>query len=1069
MFALQSLRRSNHRQVRIVSIAALLFAWIGGISRQSACADEPAPVRPQAVVNLTFDEAAGDALDSAVVGTAKDNATFVNGATRVKSPFWNQSGKQAVVLDAAARQILQIADSPDLDRPDAVSLSMFFVNLHPASDTAARGLAAKRDDVKQITNYGINYLNNTDTFQVYLNDGAGVKIASFSLNAAIGHRRPVFITAVFQVGDAPAPDADEDKDDVLIRFYTNGQPVKPKSAAGGIVVENDVWLTDVKVANLVNDVPLTLGASNAGIEFANCLIDEFSLFAKALSHEEVSRLFVEVAGPNVTAQIADEGQPLPAGPEIAALSLYGLPRGQATVLAITGTNLLPEPVLVSSAPIEKQVLRPGATPERVEFEVTVPATAPAGHFPIRVQTPRGISGLLTVAVDSLPQVPFVESSPEKPVALPVAISGLLSGQQQLKVYFAGKAGQRLVVDLECKRLGAAMEPVLELRTPRGAPLAIAWGRPQYGGDTRIEAHLFADGVYSVEIHDLAYQAPGQNSFRLKIGDLKLIDTTFPSAVGSGAQRTVTAIGPGMDPAATLAVDMQDQLPGQVRTVNLPVETGAVGPAPYVVSSGAVEVLEEPQSDGKLQSIDAQFAERAHVPIVINGRIARQGESDKYLLQVKPGLTISLSAEGYSMHSPLDAQLVVLSHPDGNRLAVSEERPALDFAVPAGINAIQVGISDLNHRGGPEFVYRLRIARAGHPDFSLAIGSERARLARDGSTVLRLDVNRAGYDGPIALALQGAPEITLSPAEIPAGASKAFVVLTAKSAEATPAALVKHLRIAGTSAGLDPPLVRVALGSHDKRLSFIPGSRSDLTCTLTGPTGLALELGNLPPVWFKGADNEVPLTFKVQNPETTAHAVVRLTLMTTEVPRTDIDPADPTKQKRIPVPMLHSLPGQTLASGETAGALRVAVPLEVVESQIDCVVKAELVPHAFSDKVLATVFSAPFRLPVQNAVSVELAANNLNLTGNAQTKFTGAVKRTARFTGAVDVSLVNLPAGYAAPKVTVAPEQEQFEIVVTSPAVAAAADLPNIQFRITSPLGNLMQKDVAVATKVAPGQ
>ena len=55
---------------------------------------------------------------------------------------------------------------------------MFFVNLHPASDTAARGLAAKRDDVKQITNYGINYLNNTDTFQVYLNDGAGFKIGN---------------------------------------------------------------------------------------------------------------------------------------------------------------------------------------------------------------------------------------------------------------------------------------------------------------------------------------------------------------------------------------------------------------------------------------------------------------------------------------------------------------------------------------------------------------------------------------------------------------------------------------------------------------------------------------------------------------------------------------------------------------------------------------------------------------------------------------------------------------------------------------------------------------------------
>jgi hypothetical protein len=514
--------------------------------------------------------------------------------------------------------------------------------------------------------------------------------------------------------------------------------------------------------------------------------------------------------------------------------------------------------------------------------------------------------------------------------------------------------------------------------------------------------------------------------------------------------------------------MHDQVPGQVRSVNLPAETGAVGPAPSVVSSGAVEMTEELQTDGKLQSIDAQFAERAHIPIVINGRISRHGESDKYLLQVKPGLSLSLSAEGYSMHSPLDAQLMVLSYPEGNRLAISEERPALDFAVPAGTNAIQVAISDLNHRGGPEFVYRLRIARAGHPDFSLSVGSERARLARDGSAVLRLDVNRAGYDGPIALALQGAPEITLAPVEIPAGASKSLIVLSAKSGEASPGVLVRHLRISGTSAGLDPPLVRVALVPPDGRLAFVPGTRSDVTCALTGPAGAALELGNLPQVWFRGADAEIPLTLKLQNAEL-AHQAVRLTLMTTEVPRTEIDPKDPAKQKRVPIPMLHSLPGETLSAGETAGALHIAVPLEVVEGQIDCVVRAEFVPHAFSDKVLTTVYSSPFRLPVQNAVSVQLAANNLSLTGNAQTKFAGAVKRTARFTGSVDVSLVNLPAGYTAPKVTVAPDQEQFEIVVSAPAVTEAADLPNIQFRVTSPLGSLMQKDVPVASKVAPGQ
>src|SRR5579872_1731990 len=717
-----------------IAVIAAVMASVGLTlaDRRAATADEPAAIRSQAVVNLTFDEASGDALDSAAAGAAKDNGGLQNGAVRMKSPFWGQSGKQAIVLDAGAKQFVQVADSPDVDRPEAVSVSLLFVNLIPNGTAGGfHGIVAKRDEAKQITNYGINYAANLDTLQAYVNDGGGYKVATFSLGGAVGYRRPVFITAVFQVGDAPAPDADEDKDDVLIRLYANGQPVKPKGSIGGTVADNDVWLTDVKVANLLNDTPLTLGASSPTTEFASCVIDEFSLFPRALTNDEVVQLFAEVAGPDALAHVADEAKPVAAGPEIANLSLMGLTRGQTTVLSISGTNLLPDPVVVSSAAIEKQVLRPGATAEKIEVELTVPATASAGHFPLRVQTSRGISGALTVAVDSLPQIPFVESSPEKPIALPVAISGTMTGQQQVKVYIAGKAGQHLVADLECKRLGSAMEPVLELRNPRGAPLSIAWGRPRYGGDTRIVADLFADGVHSIELHDLAYKAPGQNSFRLKIGDLKIIDTTFPPAVPAGATQSVSAIGPGIDAAATLTVDMQNKIPGLVQALGLPPETGAVGPAPTVVSSGAVELIEEPQSEGKLQSIEAQFPEKAHIPVVVNGRIAKPGETDRYVLNVKPGLTLNLSVESYALHSSLDPQIIVLSHPEGSLLAISEERPALDFPVPANTSAIQVAVRDINHRGGPAFVYRLRVIPANHADFSLALSGERLTLPRDG--------------------------------------------------------------------------------------------------------------------------------------------------------------------------------------------------------------------------------------------------------------------------------------------------------------------------------------------------
>lgn len=1060
---------TRSRRPRLFFLTAALFVGSALFSAFPAVrAQDSASIRSQAVVNLTFDEPAGEALDSATAGAFKDNGTLQNGTLRVKSLFWGQSGKQAVILDAAARQFIQIADSGDVDRPDAVSLSMFFVNLHPAADAGFHGIVAKRDDTKSISNYGINFANNVDTLQLYVNDGNGYKVASYSVGAAIGHRRPVFITAVFQVGDAPAPDADEDQDDVLIRFYANGQPVKPKGQVGGLVAGNDVWLTDVKVANLLTDTPLTLGASNPAAEYSTSVIDEFSLFPKALSNEEVAKLFAEVAGPNAVTQIADEARPVPAAPGISAVSLNGLTRGQTTVLAISGANLLPDPLLVLGAPIEKQVLRPGASAERIEVEVTVPATAAAGHFPLRVQTPHGISGALTIAVDGLPQIPFAESSPEKPVAFPVAISGTLTGQQQVKVYFAGKAGQRLVIDLECKRLGAPMDPVLELRNPRGAPLSIAWGRPQYRGDTRIETYLFADGAYSVELHDLAFKAPGQNSYRLKIGDLKLIDTTFPAAVAAGTQRAVAAIGSGIDSAAILNVDLQNQVGSFIQAVGLPAETGAVGPAPNIVSSEAIELSEDPPADGKLQIIDAQFAQRTHVPIVINGRIARHGEADKYILNVNPGMALNLQVDSDSIHSPLDPQIEVLSHPEGNRLAVSEERPALDIAVPAGASAIQIAIRDLNHRGGSDYVYRLRIVPVVHPDFALAVAAERVAIPHDGSAILRLDATRTGYDGPIALSSPNSAEFTLSPAEIPAGVSKAFVVVSAKVGGPPAGSSVKRLRIVGTSLALDPPLQRVALSPVDNRLALIASARYDLTVALTGQSAATLELGALPPVWFRGVDAEIPVTLKLRNPDWVRQAI-RLTLLTTEASRLQPDPSDPAKQRQIPIPMMRSLPEQILSPGDTAAMLRIAVPVEVVEGQIDSAVRADVLPNPYSDKVLASVYSLPFRRLVQNAVAAQLAASNLALTGNAQTKVAGTLKRTAPFTGAIEVSLVNLPAGYTAPKVTVAADQEQFEINVTAPAVATAADLANIVFRVTTPAGNRLQNDTPIPTKVAPPQ
>ena len=122
----------------------LLAACAIVLATRSTPAQDAEPVRPKAVVNFSFEEDAGPAKDTATVGQTPDEGKFVNDPVRVPSPFWNQSGKKAVQLDAARQQFIEIPDSPDVDAPIAVSFGLFVVNLTEPTDAGYHGLVAKR-------------------------------------------------------------------------------------------------------------------------------------------------------------------------------------------------------------------------------------------------------------------------------------------------------------------------------------------------------------------------------------------------------------------------------------------------------------------------------------------------------------------------------------------------------------------------------------------------------------------------------------------------------------------------------------------------------------------------------------------------------------------------------------------------------------------------------------------------------------------------------------------------------------------------------------------------------------
>ena len=1020
-------------------------------------------VRATAVVNFSFEEESGPSKDSAAAGAVADEGRLAGDPVRVPSPFWNQTGKKAIQLDAAKSQCVEIADGADVDAAQAVSIGLLVVNLTEPTDAGAHGLVAKRGtaDGKASTNYGINFTMQGDNFQVYINDGSGFRVVGYSTKDALPYRKLVYLTATFLVADAPKQDDDTDEDDVRIMLFANGVPLTPKSVAAGYIQKDQAWLTNVNVAGLLNSLPMTIGRSEPGLEHLSCVVDEFSLFDKALSPPQVKKLFLEVAGNNVAKLIAAD-KPVPAiVPVIGSLSQAGIQIGQTTQLVVNGTDLGPDPAAVFPLSGVQFAVAEGSAPNRLVLNVTVPADTTPGIYPLWVKSQAGVSKSVALALDRLPQLAVEGSAPDKPAALPAAFFGSLSGGQQHRVYFTGTKGQRVVADVELKRLGSAANPVVEIKSPAGTPLAIGWGQSSLKGDARAEFILLEDGLYSVELHDLTFGGPGQSAFRLKVGDLKLVDGVLPSAAVAGPME-VEPIGSGFAPGTKLSGVFASASESASGLLSLPVESGVASGIPSFPVSHGTEVVEAARlADGTLQTVDATFAAAPFKPVAINGRIAVKRERDRYLLSVTPGQRLKFTLQSDSLGSTLEGEIVLFANPPASPVAQTSDQPtigdpALEYAVPAGVSQLVVQVRDLFGRGDARAFYRLYIEQAGQPTFSLMLNTPTANLPEDGSAVVEMQITREGYAGPIKLTVVGDATVAVSPNEIAANMQgKALLRLVRVGVPV--AGTAPLLRIVGESVGVDPAIKRTA------RLQsgvVAPTFTDTMAIGTIRPSGLGIELQQLPTVLFRGVSHPIPLVLKRQPQPNEEALPVKLSLDSTE-PVRKRDPNNPAAGN---FPLVAAAPQMVMPDQPEQATVRIVVPLESAEPVIDFVVKAEATPHAYSDRVLASAFSQPFRAEIKTAVAPKIDDATLAIVGEADHKITGLLQRTPGFTEPVEVTLTGLPAGYTVQPAVVAGDQDKFEFVVKAPKVAAETPVANVKLRVTSS-GSLLTAEMPVNVKV----
>ncbi|MDA1049642.1 MAG: hypothetical protein O3C40_04060 [Planctomycetota bacterium] len=532
----------------------------------------------------------------------------------------------------------------------------------------------------------------------------------------------------------------------------------------------------------------------------------------------------------VVCAIAVGGSRLDAAPQITNISIRGLQIGGTTVIAIQGRDLLPDPQLIAGVPIAKQVVLEGANDGNIQIELTLDGDVTPGICNLRLANTKGISELLLVAVDKMPQVVFAESVETKPIAM----HGSLSSSNIARTSFTGKKDELLLIEVESQRLGGKLRPVLNLYDAQRKQIAMALPAPWLRGDARLAVTLPADGQYTIELHDLQYAAPSPGFYRLKIGSFQFADIAFPPAVQIGTNAKLALIGnlPAENQIDFAAGSVNRPSPAPWPDLEMP-----SGLRPQVLASPFPELVETPR--GETPQLMPGF------PVAVSGRLLQPGEEDVYRVPVTAGAKLRFDVQAEQFGSPIDA-LLEIRNEQGGRLGLNDDSTdttdsRIEYTVPKDVAAIDVAIKDQNETADPHSVYRLVVTSLDAvpaPDFRLTISADTFNVPQGASQVFQVVAQRTGYDGPIKLELENLPSsVMASTSVIPAGCNGALVTLQGAGQQAEN--IITSLR--GSSVGMTPEITATASFDKHPLGNLQPWLQMDLALALSVANEVPFEI------------------------------------------------------------------------------------------------------------------------------------------------------------------------------------------------------------------------------------
>jgi hypothetical protein len=763
-------------------------------------------------------------------------------------------------------------------------------------------------------------------------------------------------------------------------------------------------------------------------------------------------------------------------PVVTNLNLRGLQIGKVNTLTFTGTDLLPNPRILTTARLARQTLLKGATPNRIALEVELaPGTQP-GFESWWLVTDQGVSARGVFATDSMAQEPLAA----KAETLPIAMHGTLAASEVREVTFHGQAGQQIICEVEARRLESKLRPVLNLYGPGNLLVEFAMPRTDLHGDARIEARLPVDGEYRIQLHDLQYATPAPGYFCLKIGQWAYADLAFPPAIPRGVTTEVELVGS----------------PGEIRRLRMSSATADVAmpapwPEPEKASGPQAPVLLSDLREVVHQGDAPQPQPLGAVPVAVSARFEKPNEEHVYELTVTPESEVELAVEADALGSPIDATLE-LRDAKGTKLAAADDTPTspdprLSYKVPPKVTKILAAVRDGNGHAGPRSIYRLIATAKGKETpagFALKVVADSCSVEPGRPAVLKVEALRDGYEGPIDLSFDHLPEgVKLAGQRVPAQATATLVTLQSGAAlpegitavkghgpdgevtastESTELArfqpwLAQALALAGMAKSDTGFAVSWGDGAAAKKVPLGGRVMLPVTCRRPpghdGPVRLTLVTSEAKKFVRPGAvDNlnlreEKPMLIeedkKAQaafNTLTSAEASLTAAQKAAAAPN-QAEPAAEEAQKKVEL-MQAAMTNAKKAAEEAARDAKnevdfaVFVPAELPEIPHQMAFKAELLKRD-RRTVEAVAYTPVQEIPVINPLALKFgmpAPAILNPKTGATVEIAGELNRLEGAKGDVNLTMENLPAGIAAPAaVTVKAAAGAFKFALKVPA------------------------------------